>query len=406
MITETISQRFNASIIIREKLPQIIEAFVNFYGEEERDYIEDKFKKVFIVSYGSPKSYERIIDKNDKKVKDYLEEKLLADLKIPRNLKHRFLESIFGEHEIFDNETPIEEYIKYLNGNISEISYLRISKLLNYFGKNYNINIIKRHIKKGGYEELDEVIKVYQKAKEEYHKYLESTKVYRDYIVRCQDLYSKLETKYLKKYINEIKDVFSKDELQELEDFLSKKLPYDELSPRIKNYIGTNPLNSPPLVETFDRESEIIIQKDDSWQKRSIIQDRITYFKNLGINLGENYQRYQMNKEAKVAGGTTYELTTFLVSNFYQRYKNSIITSRKNGNIDIIYDKVGKENFEALNALIIRFKSKFNRTKYEHTKAYIEMGFETEDTKELKRIIEIRDNILENMKKYQTRMTK
>ena len=44
--------------------------------------------------------------------------------------------------------------------------------------------------------------------------------------------------------------------------------------------------------------------------------------------------------------------------------------------------------------------------KYEHTKAYIEMGFETEDTKELKRIIEIRDNILENMKKYQTRMTK
>lgn len=589
MITETISQRFNASIIIREKLPQIIEAFVNFYGEEERDYIEDKFKKVFIVSYGSPKSYERIIEKNDKKVKDYLEEKLLADLKIPRNLKHRFLESLFGECEIFDNETPIEEYIKYLNGNISEISYLRISKLLNYFGKNYNINIIKRHIKNGGYEELDEVVEIYQKIKEEYHKYLESTKVYRDYIARCQDLYSKLETKYLKKYIDEIKDVFTKEEFQELEDFLNKKLPYDDLTPRIKNYIGTNPLNSPPLVETFSSESEIIIQKDDSWQKRSIIQDRITYFKNLGINLGENYQRYQMNKEAKsatpteelvnhlktirekirnelmteyyeslpeyvkyrqeitdlnlldrednfnarsyhqnstftcpnltydganyhlkqllfislgsreeyldnslihefnhlyetvlkevtasnylcisgwdvlkgsitkssdsskpidhkrgfrsyelfneiinellsqeictgmhqnsayilnnpkeakVAGGTTYELTTFLVSNFYQRYKNSIITSRKNGNIDIIYDKVGKENFEALNALIIRFKSKFNRTKYEHTKAYIEMGFETEDTKELKKIIKIRDDILENMQKYQTRMTK
>ena len=69
MIIETISQRFNASIIIREKLFQIIEAFVNFYGEEERDYIEDKFKNVFIVSYGSPKSYERIIEKNDKKVK-------------------------------------------------------------------------------------------------------------------------------------------------------------------------------------------------------------------------------------------------------------------------------------------------------------------------------------------------
>ncbi len=198
MITETISQRFNASIIIREKLPQIIEAFVSFYGEEERDYIEDKFKKVFIVSYGSPKSYERIIEKNDKKVKDYLEEKLLADLKIPRNLKHRFLESLFGEHEIFDNEAPIEEYIKYLNNDISEISYPKIKNLLNYFGKNTNADVLIKHIKKGGYEELNKVIEVYKKIKEEYHKYLESTKVYRDYIVRCQDLYSKLETKYLK----------------------------------------------------------------------------------------------------------------------------------------------------------------------------------------------------------------
>ena len=402
-------------------------------------------------------------------------------------------------------------------------------------------------------------------------------------------MYSKLETKYLKKYINEIKDVFSKDELQALGNFLNDSSSYSNLPSRIKNYIGTNPLNSPPLVESFSGENEIIIQKDDSWQKRSIIQDRITYFKNLGINLGENYQRYQMNKEAKsaipteelvnhlktsresirnelmteyyeslpeyvkyrqeitglnlldrednfnarsyhqnatftcpnviydgtdyhlkqlmfisigsreeyldnnvihefnhlyetvlkevtpsdylcisgwevlkgsitksnnpsesidykrgfrpyelfneiinellsqeicagmhqnsnyilntpkeakIVGGTTYELTAFLVSDFYQRYKKSIIASRKNGNIDIIYDEVGKENFEALNYLIVKFKSKFNHTKYEHAKTYIEMGWETEDTRELKKIIEIRDNILENMQKYQTRRTK
>ena len=95
-----------------------------------------------------------------------------------------------------------------------------------------------------------------------------------------------------------------------------------------------------------------------------------------------------------------------MVSDFYQKYKKAIIASRKNGNIDIIYNEVGKENFEALNSLIVKFKSKFNRTKYEYTKAYIEMGWETEDTKELKKIIEIRDNILENMQKYQTRRTK
>ena len=168
MITETISQRFNASIIIREKLSQIIEAFVNFYGEEERDYIEKKFKKVFIVSYGSPRSYEKIIEKNDRKVKDYLEEKLLTDLKIPRTQKRKFLESLFGEYEIFDNETPIEEYIKYLNNDISEVSYPKIKKLLSYFGKNTNTDILIRYIKNGEYKELNEVAEVYQKIKKEY----------------------------------------------------------------------------------------------------------------------------------------------------------------------------------------------------------------------------------------------
>ena len=589
MITETISQRFNASIIIREKLSQIIEAFVNFYGEEERDYIEKKFKKVFIVSYGSPRSYEKIIEKNDRKVKDYLEEKLLTDLKIPRTQKRKFLESLFGEYEIFDNETPIEEYIKYLNNDISEVSYPKIKKLLSYFGKNTNTDILIRYIKNGEYKELNEVAEVYQKIKKEYNGYLESTKVYRDYIVRCQELYSKLETKYLKKYIDKIKDVFTKSEFQELEKFLNNNLSHSELSPKIKNYIGTNPLNSPPLIESFSGESEIIVLNEDSWQKRSIIQDRITYFKNLGINLGENYQRYQISKEAKsavpteetvnrlkairesirnefmteyyeslpeyikyrqeitnlnlldredsfnarsyhrnatficpnltfdgtsyhlkqllfismgsreeyldnilihefnhiyettlkeitssnylciggwevlegeitkkcdsskpidhkrsfrsyelfneivnellsqeictsmhqnsnyilntpkeakIANGTTYELALFLVNEFYQKYKKPIISSRKNGNIDIIYNEVGKENFEALNALIVKFKSKFNRTKYEHTKVYMEMGWETEDTKELKKIIKIRDSILENMKNYQTKRTK
>lgn len=588
MITETISQRFNASLIIQEKLSQIIEAFVNFYGEKERSYIEDKFKKLYIVSYANPKSYERIILNNDKKVKSYFEEKLVAELNIPKEKKRRFLESIFGEYEIFDNDTPIETYIKCLTQSISNKSYPKISQLLNYFGKNSDINTLIRHIKNGGYEEVNQTIEIYQEIKKEYNRYLASTKIYRDYIMRCQELYNKLEIKYLRKYINEIKDIFTKEELLEIEKFLKNNLSHSELSPKIKNYIGTNPLNSPTIVEAFNDESENIIQKDDSWQKRSIIQDRITYFKNLGINLGENYKRYELSKEAqatvptdefinhlknireslrndlmteyyenlpeyikyrqeitnlnlldrednfnaksyhqnstftcpnitfdgtnyhlkqllfismgsreeyldntlihefnhiyetilqditpnnylcisgwdvlegtitnsstsehiehkrnyrpyelfnevinelisqeicsemhqnssyilntpneaKIGNGTTYELTTFLVSDFYQKYKKSIIDSRKNGNINIIYNEVGKENFEALNTLIINFSNKFNRQKYEYTTACIGMGIETETTKELKKIIKIRDSILENMKKYSASKTK
>ena len=219
---------------------------------------------------------------------------------------------------IYDGDSGVDLFLFCLK------KYPKIKKILDYFGKNTNTDVLIRHIKNGGYEELNKVVEIYQKAKEEYHKYLESTKVYRDYIARCQDLYSKLEAKYLKKYIDEIKNIFTKEEFQELEDFLNKKLPYDELSPRIKNYIGTNPLNSPPLVESFSGESEIIIQKDDSWQKRSIIQDRITYFKNLGINLGENYKRYQMNKEAKSATPTE-ELVNHLKT-IREKIRNELMT--------------------------------------------------------------------------------
>lgn len=54
---------------------------------------------------------------------------------------------------------------------------------------------------------------------------------------------------------------------------------------------------------------------------------------------------------------SAYQKTRFLVEEFYKRYKDKIIESRRDGNIDIIWNTVGRENFEALNDLFRNIKS-------------------------------------------------
>jgi hypothetical protein len=55
---------------------------------------------------------------------------------------------------------------------------------------------------------------------------------------------------------------------------------------------------------------------------------------------------------AKVSGGTSYESGNVILINFYEKYKKTILKSRIEGNIGILYDEVGKENFEHLNELL------------------------------------------------------
>lgn len=53
---------------------------------------------------------------------------------------------------------------------------------------------------------------------------------------------------------------------------------------------------------------------------------------------------------------SSYQNTRFLVDEFYKRYRDKIIESRRDGNIEIIWNEVGKENFEELNNLFKEFK--------------------------------------------------
>ena len=110
-------------------------------------------------------------------------------------------------------------------------------------------------------------------------------------------------------------------------------------------------------------------------------------------------------EHCKDTGGTSYQNMFFLVRDFYNEYKDAILESRKNGRIDIIYEKVGKENFEELNSLISEFRINFPEFTYYQTVLEMESGEETPLTQKFNQILERRNIILNNMREYSRRPT-
>lgn len=116
----------------------------------------------------------------------------------------------------------------------------------------------------------------------------------------------------------------------------------------------------------------------------------------------EENNSYIFNSEEKHSyrHSTSYEHTFFIVEDFLREYFDDIVASRQNGNIDIILNKVGKENFDALNELFHVFYSRFSGFKiYGLLKARHE-GIVNEDTELYDQIVERRDEILANMREY------
>ena len=57
------------------------------------------------------------------------------------------------------------------------------------------------------------------------------------------------------------------------------------------------------------------------------------------------------SRNSKVKGNTSYEVSFFIIKDFYKEFRDEIIKSRSNGNIKEILDVVGEKNFNDLNDL-------------------------------------------------------
>ena len=98
---------------------------------------------------------------------------------------------------------------------------------------------------------------------------------------------------------------------------------------------------------------------------------------------------------------TYYEQFNFLVSDFYNTYKNDIISSRSDGNIDVIFESVGKDNFDQLSDLVNSFHGHLiNGFDSRDLRFDLANDFDTDEVKIYNDLCSKRDIILNNMKEY------
>jgi hypothetical protein len=100
-------------------------------------------------------------------------------------------------------------------------------------------------------------------------------------------------------------------------------------------------------------------------------------------------------------GGTSYEYSAFLVRDFFNDFFDSIIMSRRNGNIQVIWDRVGKENFDALNDLFHDFNEVFTQRVYGRLQGDLKANRDTVLVRTYNEMKARRDAILKAMKEYE-----
>ncbi len=97
---------------------------------------------------------------------------------------------------------------------------------------------------------------------------------------------------------------------------------------------------------------------------------------------------------------TAYDSTSYLVDDFFEMYKSEIIASRKDGNIQVIYDAVGKENFDELNSLFALHNERFGGMRYYSLLSDLRDKKETENVRFFRELLSKRDMVLEKMKEH------
>lgn len=100
----------------------------------------------------------------------------------------------------------------------------------------------------------------------------------------------------------------------------------------------------------------------------------------------------------KIKNLTSYEIYLFLVKEFYTEFKEDIIKSRSNGNINEIFNAVGKENFDELNSLFKIYYENFGGWKFYSLMRSLENKEDNQMTQIYYDLMNRKEQILEKMR--------
>ena len=345
----------NGTQYLRENLDKYIEAFVEYYGEEERERIVEKFSNATFFFTVSPENLLQIIEKASKDITEELVKDLIIKSKIelsPEEVTNNATLNFFSFsplHELTKlyelllagKEKRTNDFIDrgyaFLSGiykdltkeqymsllNLKELPtwlekipdllkdtlkyYLDLSNSDNDFKRIFNncSSILKKinpNITLENCEEhIDELTNLYSLScvmMEKFKILKEPLTIYESELEKNRTLSSSLTEIYFRKFISNNLDYVPDDELEKAKKFVDGKIDRLELGNYTKFLFKSSILSN---ISCFNSESESLLNNPDitEWRKDSIRKDRIKLFKMLGIDHGEKYEDYLEDEQVQ-----------------------------------------------------------------------------------------------------------
>lgn len=420
---------------LKDKLKLYIEAFISYYGEEYREYIENKLNNIFIVAYQRDCDLSQKLKDLEKKLGQNVVRKLFKKyydgIEYNENLKNELINKYRKEyakrvklslpkeyHELVEKyiESNDSLFVFGLKNNCNEFSAIlgdidtttyyeyfteEMDEKLNNpevddFEKEIIIENRIRYFKTIGIDKgydysnyinleeypspemVSEILKAKQQVEDLFNLELNS-KTYPN----CLFIEKEKEMGLLVDSSEE----FSLMRIREEHNCVHTNIRINngkmELLPEVFIYTGVDSLqrdniiihelnhvvemalielleNKVTIRSGWDTNTEIIGEKKDhiEHEHKPRKYERFNEVINelLAIDIHEKFKNMCKgvfsNKYSEDNLSSGYLNHEYIVKEFFETYKKEIIESRLTGNMQVLFDAVGEENFEALNALV------------------------------------------------------
>ena len=322
MIGSKVLDRYQ--INIDDIKPVLTDTIVEVYGEKYRTQIVDRLDNLYINLYVTASDIRNDYYSKNYHALDMLSVYFLKKLGVEvsketedevykngvfrlsdeqKNILYQIFQSqTFSEQGMifaFNDELLNSEQEFVRNKAIQERCKILKSLGLNISPENYD-EVIKS---KEGKMFLDAAKKIYDIADEcraKYEVFKESHRDYIEYLNELNNYKQELDFKYLKIYAQRILSYCSQEERNDIEQALNKNSDnqYSFLNDADKEGMYLT-LSGVPMVLSFGKDAQEILEEGNEYFASQIKQARMKYFKNKGLDLGDNYELYEKSDEAK-----------------------------------------------------------------------------------------------------------
>ena len=304
-----IENRINIDQYINNMKPVLIEAFVQFYGEEKRQEITDRFNATIFLGYSMDKDLRSLVSEARKECKGHAMDYFFSHVEAPYETKEE-KEEAAKKFFCYSEELKYTELSFYYNGIDQEVNSYDHKRAIEVMGKLTNNPDLVEFDEKGEYTQefldarkyLDSIKEYYNKAIEMYNTEIETR--FKDLIQvekEAVELRESIKNELDSRYRSEIMQLLTEEDRKKVEQ--STYVNWNSI-PSAALYISYSAMNfyydSP--IDRFTEQSDKDLEDPQvgDYTKSQIKESRVEYFKKMGIDLGDKpYEEYMSDPRVK-----------------------------------------------------------------------------------------------------------